>query len=175
MGTIAAIITRNKLHPTIHRRKVDKSDIKKVATVDIMEYKYARSMLRDISYCTLPVVPGQLPRQVDLYLLWKICAKQRSGPSWSESMQAIAWKAHIVPKRYVLFNSGIWKEVNPCCQHCRCNILSFHSLEYIHPSRKLSLRSAVIFIIILQSKSGRKECVVLSPTTWSPFFFWPLL
>lgn len=47
IGTIAAIIAKNKINPTIHRRKVDERDIK-VATVKIMKYEYARSMPKDI-------------------------------------------------------------------------------------------------------------------------------
>ena len=86
MGMIAAITPKMKIHPLVHRHNVDDNDIKKIASVDIREYRQMRGMFRDISFCELPAPTATISR---LNLLWQVSSAERSGPSWSGTMQAI--------------------------------------------------------------------------------------
>lgn len=64
---IAAITPKIKTHPCIHRRNAGGNDIKRIATVDIREYKPSRSMLRDFSICELPVPTAIICRLADSF------------------------------------------------------------------------------------------------------------
>ena len=85
-GVIASITPKIRSHPSVQRNIVDYNDIKMLASIDIKEYRQIRSMLRDISFQELPEPTVTISR---VNLLWQITSRERSGPSWSGTMQAI--------------------------------------------------------------------------------------
>lgn len=92
MGMIIAVTPKNNIYPTVKRRVVGDIDIKNLAKVDIVQYKQANNMLKDISFCKLPtILPNVL--QNKLSLLWQIPTSERPGPNWSRAMQIIHSKS----------------------------------------------------------------------------------
>lgn len=58
MGTIAVVTPKDNICPTVNRRNVRDIDNKNLAKVDIVEYRHAKNILKEILFCELPILPN---------------------------------------------------------------------------------------------------------------------
>lgn len=93
MGMIAAITPKITTYPTVKRDNVGDIVIKNLGKVDLLEYKHAKTILGNILFCKLPILPNAPLNK--LSLLWQISTSQKPGPSWSGTMQIMHSKSDV--------------------------------------------------------------------------------